>query len=474
MKSKKLQNAIGMIDDDLVLRASQETNGKRKRAEWLKWSSAVAAMLVAAIVIGIFLGTGNLNVYAIEEAEYPTMASYPGSERIPGFEGRFDEWYEDKKERRQYYGVSKELNPFIQKTAAEILAETDGKNLVYSPLNVYMALAMLAEITDGESRKQVLDLIGVSDLEALRTQVNAVWNANYSDDGAVTSRLASSLWLNETVDFQKETLRVLADRYYASSYQGEMGSRGLNQALQTWLNEQTGGLLKDMIGNIELPSETIMAIATTIFFQAKWEDEFSEANTRKEVFHGADQDATVDFMHGTDIYGTYYWGEIFSATAKRLENSGMMYFILPDEGHTPEELLANEEALAFLTDGEKWENRKTMIVNLSVPKFDVNSKLDLKKALQELGITDCFSAQDADFSPLLTKDRTVALSRVEHGARVAIDEEGVTATAYTEMVLAGAAVPPADEIDFTLDRPFLFIIKGEDGSILFLGIVNQP
>ena len=48
------------------------------------------------------------------------------------------------------------------------------------------------------------------------------------------------------------------------------------------------------------------------------------------------------------------------------------------------------------------------------------------------------------------------------------------AVAYTVMVAAGGAAPPAEEMDFVLDRPFLFAITGSDGLPLFVGAVNRP
>ncbi len=47
------------------------------------------------------------------------------------------------------------------------------------------------------------------------------------------------------------------------------------------------------------------------------------------------------------------------------------------------------------------------------------------------------------------------------------------AAAYTVMMMAGAAMPPKDEVDFTLDRPFLFVVTGADSLPLFVGIVNS-
>ena len=60
---------------------------------------------------------------------------------------------------------------------------------------------------------------------------------------------------------------------------------------------------------------------------------------------------------------------------------------------------------------------------------------------------------------------------IKHAARVKIDEEGVEAAAFTAIVGAGAAMPPEDEMDFVLDRPFAFVIRGLDSVPLFEGTV---
>ncbi len=181
---------------------------------------------------------------------------------------------------------------------------------------------------------------------------------------------------------------------------------------------------------------------------------------------------TCDFMHQSNT-NTYYWSERFSAAAKKLEGSGYMWFIRPDEGITPEELLADEHTMEFLlSSGEKAES-KFLMVNLAVPKFDVASDMELKKDLMNLGITDIFDPETADFSPM-TDDTAAYLSQAKHAVRVAVDEEGVTAAAYTVMMTAGACAPPEEEVDFILNRPFIFAITGTDGLPLFVGIVHQP
>ena len=151
-----------------------------------------------------------------------------------------------------------------------------------------------------------------------------------------------------------------------------------------------------------------------------------------------------------------------------------MYFILPDEGVSIDTVLSDPEALSFMTQGWSYENKKHVKVNLSLPKFDVDSSMDLIDGLKNLGVESCFDFETSDFSPILGDSIDAEVSKVSHAARVKIDEEGVVATSYIEMPNAGSAAPPDDEVDFILDRPFIFVIANSDGLPLFVGVVNQP
>ena len=471
MRSEKLNNAVGMIDDRHLER-TERVRPRARRLKWLRWGGPVAAVLAAVILLtSVWGGRTAMSVYAISEASYPEMAKYPEGDDLGN---AYELWREGLKRQRAFRGAGEGLDAFFLATAPEFLDGPADGNRVYSPLNVYMALAMLAEITDGNSRAQVLELLGASDLEALRRQANAVWNANYRDDGAVTSLLGNSLWLSKDLKYRQETLETLSQSYYASSYQGEMGSEAYNERYREWIDAQTGGLLSDQLKGKALDAETVFAMVSTVCFRAKWASAFSEVYTRPELFHAAGGDVEAAFMHRTETYGDYFWGERFSATKLDFrEGAGTMWFLLPDEGVSPEELLRDGETLSFLS-GSDWQNHKTLRVNLSVPKFDVRSQLDLKAKLAGLGVTDVFSRETADFTPLFDGSLPAELSAVNHGARVTVDEEGVTAVAYTEMMVAGAAMPPKDEVDFTLDRPFLFVITGADELPLFMGVVNRP
>ena len=175
--------------------------------------------------------------------------------------------------------------------------------------------------------------------------------------------------------------------------------------------------------------------------------------------------------------GNYYWGDKFAAVCQYFRMGGSMWFFLPDEGVTPEELLSDAQVLDFLftADRNEWENQKRLFINKAIPKFDVSSQFDLTGGLQALGVTDVFDETVSDFTPMTSDvDAPIAVGQVNHAARVMIDEEGCTATAFTELPAVGALPPPDDEVDFVLDRPFLFCITGLSGLPLFVGVVNSP
>lgn len=409
----------------------------------------------------------------LAKAEYPIMAQYPETDGFHVDEKAYEAWLSSRLEQRpENDEYQKGIKEFYQMSMREFLKDTGGQNKIYSPLNVYMALSMLAETTDGNSRQQILNLLGADNMEELRNNASVLWNANYCDDGTVTSLLASSAWLSDKITYNQETLNTLAKYYYASSFSGSMGSDEYNKMLQDWLNEQTGGLLKEQASQIEMTPATVLALATTVYFRAKWEDEFYKENNTQEIFHAVTGDVEAEFMHqsGTDYY---YWGENFGAISRGLENSGEMVLILPDEDVTVESLLSDEEVMEFISSGDSWENSKFLIVNQSVPKFDVSSDFSLVDGLKKLGVTDVFDFAASDFSPLTT-DTGVAVSEAKHAARVMIDEEGCLAAAFTVMMMVGAARPPEEQMDFVLDRPFLFVIKGQDNQPLFIGVVHQP
>ena len=398
---------------------------------------ALAALLLAGC------GSGAAGEYAIVETRYPA--------RTQKTEERVD---------------TEELVRFSSETAAKIFAE--GENTVYSPVSLYMALGMVTELTEGQTKRQVTNLLGVSDSEALRQWTQSLWRQLYRDEKDSALWLGNAAFLNEAMTFHKEPLEVLAKDYYASSYCLPMGTSGADKAIAAWLDRQTNNLLTDDTGAIRTEKRDLLRLYNTIYYKAAWQAEFFGGATEEDIFTAADgTEQKTDFMHISIEGSPVARGEGYRRASLYLKDGGEMTFYLPDEGVTVEELLQRENLLGELLPVDEW----VVQVNWSVPKFDLHDSLKLNDALQALGVTDAFDVSKADFAPLT--EQPAYVESVNQAARVKLDEEGIEAAAYTEVDTNAAAAPPQElaEEEMNLNRPFLFVIW-KDGAPLFVGAVQ--
>lgn len=434
-KTEKISEAIGELDEKIVEEADKaRTIKKQKKLRKPLWISIGAVAACAAIVGGIAAMNNipPIGVTAAAQAVYPQMTQYPDENSLT-FDKDYDNWWNDRRAQRSDIDYSDNLWDFYSDSTRTFLSGSE-ENRVYSPLNVYMALAMLAETTTGDSRQQILDLLSAEDIEFLRIQAGELWNANYCNDGAITSILGNSVWLDGSLDYNQDTLNRLAESYYASSYSGSFGSEEMNTQLRSWLNEQTGGLLKDAVDKVELTPDTVLALYSTVLFRAKWDNQFSQAANDRRIFHTPGGDIEAEFMNQTNDTCYYYWGEDFGAVNLQFATGCSMWLILPDEDMTIDEVLNSGEYMKLVESPDEWENKKLLVVNYSVPKFDVSSSFDLTEGLTALGVTDVFTAGTGDFSVLNGDNSGLYLGKANHSARVKIDEEGCEAAAFTEMV----------------------------------------
>ena len=357
------------------------------------------------------------------------------------------------------------LRQFGDETAAVVF--TGERNEVYSPVSLYVALGMLTELADGETKQQVMALLGVSGNEALRQWTQQLWQQLYHDEQDSALWLGNGLFLNENMTFHKEPLDVLTEDYYASSYRLPMGTSRADKTIAAWLDQQTNDLLTGDTGAIKTKEIDLLRLYNTIYYKAAWRAEFSGGSTEKDIFTAADgTEQRTDFMHISLAGSPVARGEGYRRASLYLKDGGEMTFYLPDEGVTVEELLQRKNILSELLP----VNAEEVRVNWSVPKFDIRASLELNDALQALGVTDAFDVRKADFSPLT--EQTAYVERVNQAARVRIDEEGIEAAAFTEVQEGGAGAPQElDEEEMNLNRPFAFAIW-KDGAPLFIGAVQ--
>ena len=227
----------------------------------------------------------------------------------------------------------------------------------------------------------------------------------------------------------------------------------------------------------------LLAVVNALYFRTTWMNEFDPQRTSPEEFTRADGSAvTADFMHADGQWTSAWIGENYTIASMGLSSRGVAFFVLPEEGATPQDLLEDPnfwEGLGQFLNGGAYTK-----VNWSVPKFTVDSQYQLGAMLPQLGFDTACDPEAADFSGISEVER-LTLSQTSHGVHFAIDEEGIEAAAYTATGMSGSSGPPPKEIDMVLDRPFLYGVTAftstqeakngkVDSTLLFLGLCGDP
>ncbi|MDD5601261.1 MAG: serpin family protein, partial [Actinomycetota bacterium] len=243
--------------------------------------------------------------------------------------------------------------------------------------------------------------------------------------------------------------------------------------INSWIEEKTKGKIDKMIDSI--PPDAVMYLINAIYFKGDWTYPFDENLTGEDDFYLEDGTTKKIPMMKQEKEFYYYAEDSFSAIKLPYGKEKMsMYIILPDKETGIDTLL---ESLSV----DKWNSIKDSFssreVSLTMPEYKMEYGIkSLKDALTTLGMGIAFDREQADFSGIYKSGETPCwISDVLHKAVIEVNEKGSEAAAAAVEEMALSAMPDEEIIEFTVDRPFFFMIIDErTGSILFMGKVMEP
>jgi serpin B len=286
--------------------------------------------------------------------------------------------------------------------------------------------------------------------------------------------IANSVWAEQTFPFLPEYLDLIALNYGAGIQLADFLNRheAVRKQINEWVSDQTEDKINDLLQEGIVKPSTKMVLVNAIYFKADWMVKFDPDSTRDAPFHLLDGSESQAKMMSETMYGLPYTsGDGYQAIELAYQGgAAAMDILIPDEGNFAD----FESSLDAARLNEILGSMQPESVHLSMPKFDFTSEFKLADPLKELGMTDAFDENLADFSGM-TGGRDVFIDNVVHKAFVAVDEDGTEAAAATAVVIAPTSAGPIEAITLVIDRPFIFLIRDiPSGQILFLGRVLDP
>jgi len=350
-------------------------------------------------------------------------------------------------------------------------------NLFYSPHSISVALAMTYAGASGETTRQMADtlrfLLEQEDLHPAFNWLDMELAASGEGDEGFTLNVVNSIWGQKDYVFLESFLDVLAENYGAGlrilDFIAETEASRL--AINKWVSDETEGRIRDLIPRGAIDEMTRLVLTNAIYFDADWQHPFKRRDTSNGPFYLLDGgQRSVPMMKQAESFG-YADGPGYQAVELPYDGGELsMVILLPESGWFRE----FEEGLDAQRVAGIIDSLSTTRVALTMPKFEFESDFGLKATLQDMGMIDAFVWNTADFSGM-TGERELFISDVVHKAFVSVDEEGTEAAAATGVIMAPTAMPLDPDVQVTIDRPFIFLIRDIDtGSILFLGRVMDP
>ena len=376
--------------------------------------------------------------------------------------------------------AGKAVNAFGLDLYARLVAADPDANLVFSPASIGLALAMARAGARGATADEmdaVMHDLGsdasagwVAALDQSLNSKTATFGDAAGQDQEVILRSVNAPFAQRGYPLEDAYLAALAERFGAGlrlvDFIGDPeASRG---AINGWVSEQTEERIPELLARDTVDADTRLVLVNAIYLKAAWQYAFGEDATAPAPFTLPDGTATdVDMMR-------------VAAGFPYASGSGWRAIELPYVGGTlsmlvivPDDLAAFEgsldaAALNDITGSLAWQE-----VRLGLPEFGTETQVGLGDVLGALGMPTAFDAGAADFSGMTVADR-LFIGAVVHQANIDVDEKGTEAAAAPAVTMRATGAP-AEPIELTVDRPFIFALRDLDtGAILFLGRITQP
>jgi serine protease inhibitor len=367
--------------------------------------------------------------------------------------------------------IARANNAFALSSYAQ-LAKKPG-NLFFSPLSIHAVLTMIYSGAAGNTERQMAKVLH---LDGIKGDVHEQYAAllrelKIDKNGKSPLIVANSIWADGRM------IVARFERLVQGQYDSHVGNVDFRKSAETarqrindWIAEKTSHRIEGMISPGALDASTTLVVANASFFDCDWQTKFPQSRTEDAQFHLISGEwISVAMMHEDIREWNYFENEAFQALElPYVADQFSMVILLPRK---QDGLSKVEETLTAETIGELPRERHLRKVNVYLPKFRFACGFSLNSMLQDLGMTDAFLEEPAEFSGL-SIDRLAYLKEVLHRSFINVNEEGTQAGAATVAIFTKGT---SRAVVFNANHPFLFLIRhNPTGTILFLGRMANP
>ncbi|XP_041358395.1 leukocyte elastase inhibitor-like [Gigantopelta aegis] len=346
-------------------------------------------------------------------------------------------------------------------------------NIFLSPISISAALAMTRLGARGNTESEMDQVMkwtkfGDKVHDAFEDYLKVLNAAEVS----YTLTMANRIFVYNKLKLLDEFVTKTGKHYKADAVVADFVGKPLEEKkrINEWVEKQTNGKIKDVISDIDPLTRLILINA--IYFKGTWKQQFDPRDTVKGTFKMLSGKTTkVDMMI---LMKSFLMERNDGLKCQVLELPYLqedisMFILLPFEA---DGLTFLEEKLKSDTLNNALRLKRRGLIDITLPKFVLESDFALQNVLPSLGMVDAFDVKTADFSGM-TGSADLYISQVIHKTFLEVNEEGSEAAAATAVILQMRSMPITQP--FVADHPFLFVIRDNRADmILFIGKLGKP
>lgn len=278
-------------------------------------------------------------------------------------------------------------NRYFADIMSQALMENTDKNMVYSPSSAHTILSLAYHASDGNTREILAETLDIVDEERRE-------NENNLESEGVEWYRANSIYLSSRYELSADFANKA--RSFGAQAENIDFSDGENAAalMNGWIENKTDRMIKDLVDPENLDASTVLVMLNAVFFKGKWLKTFKPEDTKLGNFYLMND--TVKFVEMMHIYNAdsfkYFESETFDAKFLQMFYSNRcfsMTIILPNKQEGIEDL----KQYLYERGGLKMQLRQLRPVeriNVTLPKFTIESALDLEPALRKVSNENVF------------------------------------------------------------------------------------
>ena len=348
--------------------------------------------------------------------------------------------------------------------------EQHGSTIV-SPISVSYVLGMLNAGADGETRDQIMDVLGLgNDPAAINAYCKKMIDEAPLVDPSVTLKIANSIYVNSNkgINLYPQYQSDMQQYYSAQIEALDFNQHSSLDIINNWCKTHTGGMIPTILDDIS--DQAVMYLLNAIYYKATWTEKFDPKDTRDMDFTLAGGTTAKHKMMHRKALAAYGQNSLCQMLCLPYgSGSYAMYVMLPNEGKTVDDVIQSLSAQGLERQLIEMYPHE---VDILMPRFTTSTETVLEQVLSSMGMPLAFDPLNAQF-PYMAQGHSLYVSKMRQKARIEVNEEGTKAAAVTIAEMRDVMDPGPrqyEKADFHATRPFVYyIMEMSTRSIFFMG-----